>query len=341
MGVTIKQIADLCGVSRGTVDRVINNRSGVNQETADAVRAMIKKLDYKPNTLGKALVGLKNPTRIGVILSPAYNPFAEDLKRGVLKAEKEFADFGVHVDVRSMSTLEAEEQVSLLKELEESGIDGVSLLPIESELVERSLHGLVDRGIPVVTFNSDLPQIKRLCFVGQDHLAGGAVAGNLMGKMVDGGKVAVIASSRHILCHIQRMEGFERKLAEKFPAVSIVGISENEDRDDYAYEQALSFLEDHGDLRGIYLTGGGSAGLGRALKHRGLAGRVRVVTHDFVESTVALIKDGTIDFSIGQDPVMQGYLPIKILYRYLTEEKRPKESFIRTMIDIRTEGNIE
>lgn len=47
--VTIKQIADLCGVSRGTVDRVINERGNVKPETRELVLSMAKKLGYKPN----------------------------------------------------------------------------------------------------------------------------------------------------------------------------------------------------------------------------------------------------------------------------------------------------
>ena len=46
---TIKEIAELAGVSRGTVDRVLNNRGSVNRETAEKIRAIIKQLGYKPN----------------------------------------------------------------------------------------------------------------------------------------------------------------------------------------------------------------------------------------------------------------------------------------------------
>ena len=62
--VTIKQIADLCGVSRGTVDRVINERGNVKPETKELVLSMAKKLGYKPNPAGKALSARKkNPAR--------------------------------------------------------------------------------------------------------------------------------------------------------------------------------------------------------------------------------------------------------------------------------------
>ena len=45
---TIREIAELAGVSRGTVDRVLNHRGSVNAATAALVNDIAKKLDYKP-----------------------------------------------------------------------------------------------------------------------------------------------------------------------------------------------------------------------------------------------------------------------------------------------------
>ena len=52
---TIREIAELAGVSRGTVDRVLNHRGSVNAATAALVNDIAKKLDYKPNRAGIAL----------------------------------------------------------------------------------------------------------------------------------------------------------------------------------------------------------------------------------------------------------------------------------------------
>ena len=52
---TIREIAELAGVSRGTVDRVLNHRGSVHAATAALVNDIAKKLDYKPNRAGIAL----------------------------------------------------------------------------------------------------------------------------------------------------------------------------------------------------------------------------------------------------------------------------------------------
>ena len=57
--VTMKKIAELCGVSRGTVDRALNGRGRVNAETAAMIKKMAEQLGYEPNPAGKALAARK------------------------------------------------------------------------------------------------------------------------------------------------------------------------------------------------------------------------------------------------------------------------------------------
>ena len=61
MSATIKQIAAAAGVSRGTVDRVLHNRSGVKPEIAVHVRQIAKDLGYEPNRAGRILAAVSYP----------------------------------------------------------------------------------------------------------------------------------------------------------------------------------------------------------------------------------------------------------------------------------------
>ncbi|MFO7576442.1 MAG: LacI family DNA-binding transcriptional regulator, partial [Pelovirga sp.] len=57
--VTIKEIAGIAGVSRGTVDRVLNNRGKVNFEVEQRVKEIAKRMNYRPNRAAKALAARK------------------------------------------------------------------------------------------------------------------------------------------------------------------------------------------------------------------------------------------------------------------------------------------
>ena len=87
---TIKQIAELAGVSRGTVDRVLNNRGSVNANTAARVREIAEKLNYKPNKAGLMLAAQKKNLKIGVILFPDSNPFFSEVLEGVMPRQKNY-----------------------------------------------------------------------------------------------------------------------------------------------------------------------------------------------------------------------------------------------------------
>lgn len=342
MRVTIKKIAELANVSRGTVDRVLNNRPGVKDDIRKKVKEIAEALEYKPNLIGKTLVNLKNPIKIGAIIAPDYNPFVGEIKRGMEKASEDLYDYGVKTDVQAMKNLDAFEQIAILDRFLKEGISAISMVPIEHDAIRNYINKVVESGIPVVTFNSDIKDTNRLCFVGQDHLMGGRVAGGLMGKILSGrGEIAIITSSLNLLCHRQRIDGFKAKIAEDYKNIEIFKIVENEDIDSKAFELTLSLCERNDNLKGIYITGGGASGLGKALKVLGKEKNIRVISHDFVQGTVELVKEGVIDFTIGQDPYNQGYIPIKILFDYLMSGKTPEVDFIRTNIDIRTEENID
>ena len=61
---TMKEIADLSGVSRGTVDRVLNGRGSVRPETAKRVMEIAEQLNYQPNKAGLILAAQKKNLKI-------------------------------------------------------------------------------------------------------------------------------------------------------------------------------------------------------------------------------------------------------------------------------------
>ena len=89
MGVTIRQIAEAAGVSRGTVDRALNNRGRIRPEVAERVRQIAEEMGYKPNQLGRALSMSRNNIKIGVILQGAETPFMKEVMKGVEEARAE------------------------------------------------------------------------------------------------------------------------------------------------------------------------------------------------------------------------------------------------------------
>lgn len=342
MSVTIKQIAELANVSRGTVDKVLNGRPGVKEETKQKVLQIAKELNYHPNFLGKALVQSKTPLKIGVVLTPDYNPYIQATLKGIKQAEEEFSPFSLSVTVKMLTTLEPAELVNILTNMSEDGYAGIALLPIDDDQVKRKINQLAEQGIRIITFNSKIEGIRELCFLGQDHVKGGETAAGLMGRLLpEGGDVGIIISSNNLSCHQCRLKGFQKKLSLRYPNLNIVEIRENQDRKEEAFKTTLEYCNRYPNLKGIYITGGGIKGVGNALELTRKDKEIKVVCHDLVPDTIALLQSGTVDFAIGQSASLQGYQLIKLLFDYIIKRQKPESRYIKVPITIATEDNID
>lgn len=341
MPVTIKQIAELANVSRGTVDKVLNDRPGVKNETRKKVLEIAEGLNYQPNFIGKALVQSKDPIKIGIILTPEYNPFIQEMLLGVKNAQEEYKAFGIEVNIKMPISLEPAEQISILTELENDRVSGIAVFPIDDDRVRTKINQLIDSGIAVITFNSKLQGTNDMCFIGQDHKKGGRTVAGLMSKLLpEGGEVGIIISSYNLSCHKDRLQGFVDKInLNSFP-IHILDIRENQDRKDEAFKITLEYFKKVPDLKGIYITGGGVSGVGNALRILEKTDQVALICHDLVPETLKLLEDGTVDFALGQSPEFQGYQLVKILFDYLIKKVRPSDTYIEVPITISTQDSL-
>ena len=337
MAVTIKDIAKLANVSRSTVDKVIHNRSGVKKETRERIQVIIEELNYQPNLLGKALVNCKDPIKLGVILTPDYNPFIQVLLQGIRKAEKEFAPFGIEVTVKMLTTLQPAELIGILTEFENINVKGIAFLPINDSQVINKANQLADKGIAILTFNSKLDGINEIRYVGQDHVKAGSVAAGLMEKIIPfGGDAAVIISSKNLSCHPDRLFGFCSHIENSNNNINIVDIQENQDQREIAFKIALEYCNKYPNLKAIYLSGSGSSGVKKALSLAGKLHNIKIISHDLVPENELLLKEGVVDFVIAQSEQRQGYQIIKDLFDYLVKKQKPISDFYEIPVDIIT-----
>lgn len=341
MSVTIKQIAKLANVSRGTVDKVLNDRPGIKPETREKVLRIAKELHYQPNFLGKALVQSRKPIRIGIILTPEYNPFIQEMLAGIRKAQDEFAPFGIEVSVKMPVTLEPAEQIAILNELEMEDVSGIALFPLDDSHSLKKVNQLAQKGIAILTCNSKAETIQDFCFIGQDHHKGGRTAAGLMMKLLpSGGPVGIIISSYSLSCHKDRLKGFTDRIKEANAPIRILEIQENQDRKDEAFKITLEYLNQFPDLAGLYVTGGGIGGVGSALDLLNSARKIAVICHDLTPDSTALLQKDVVDFVLDQSPEQQGYLLVKILFEYLVKKITPESQFVEIPISIFTAESI-
>lgn len=338
--ITQKDIAIALGVSRGTVDRALHDRPGINREIKNRVLQYTKERGYSPNRLAQFLVTRKQLTF--AMITPG-DPLWAKVREG---AESFLSELGsTLVDVKWFQTEvhDPEREISLFRNALAEGVDGIGVVPSDPLLLTPLIDDSMDRGIPVVTVNTDAPSSKRLLFIGQNPVLAGEVGADLLGNFLNGsGKVAVITAFSNVLVHKIRCDAFCGYMGKHFPRIEIVGILESRDSAATANRITSEVLAEHDDLAGIYLTtGAGIVGVGDALVTSGRAGAVRVVCYDFLRDTVNLLKEGIITASIGEDPYGQGYQSVKALYDRVVDGVDPGKRMLFTRMDVGVRANID
>ena len=176
MAVTAQQIAELAGVSRGTVDRALHNRGRVNPEVAAKIHKIAAELGYKPNLIGQALVKSRREFKLGAILQSTETPTMQIVRAGVQRAAEELAASGVELIMRENRGLDTEMVLEHIEELVSQGVQGLAIAPNNSPEIRQCIDELYEQGIPVITLNSDAPGSRRLAFIGMDNYRAGQTA---------------------------------------------------------------------------------------------------------------------------------------------------------------------
>lgn len=336
MTVTIKDIANAAGVSRGTVDRVLHNRSGVNPEVAKRVREIADKMGFVPNKAGKILAARKQKITFAYLLPSSARPFFAEVLKGVERAEKELADYGVSVDIKYFNDFKTETHINEINKIVNSDYSGLCITSLDTPEVQLAVHNVVQKGIPVVSVNTDVPDSERICYVGTDYFRAGKTAAGMTNLTIKGNlNILFLTGSYNIRGHKERIRGFTEGLNLKNVKYSIVDTLEAQDDDECAYEQTLSYITKVPELNCIFIAGFGCAGVCRAIEELQRKD-INVIAFDEVPEVKEYIHSGLLKFTIGQEPEIQGYMGIQRLFSWLMEEgkRRPADYITQTIIKI-------
>lgn len=142
--VRIKDIAKKCNVSEGTVDRALNNRGGIKEETKELVLRVAKEMNYKPNHLARCLAKGKTYT-IGVMSINLSNTFFSILIEAI---EAEARKHGYFIDL-ILTHNDKKREIEALNHFALRKVDGIIMFPVG---VKEELEDLIKSiNIPIVS----------------------------------------------------------------------------------------------------------------------------------------------------------------------------------------------
>lgn len=208
MAVTIQKIAELSGVSRGTVDRVLHGRPNVNPMIREKVVRAAEKLGYQPPVPPKSA-----DCRQAAILIPQWTDghFNRQIVSGIRKAMRYIADPAFILTEQPLRTMTMQELLRAMDEQIRSGVDGLIIRAENTPEVRAAIEQAVQQGVTVITYDADVPDSGRLCHAGQDLVRAGAIAAGVMARLIRPPEhVLIVTGNLRMEAHKGRVDGFCR-----------------------------------------------------------------------------------------------------------------------------------
>lgn len=325
---TIKEIAEVAKVGTATVDRVLNGRTGVREATRKKVFAAIELLSKEPQT-----PELSQQHKI-VFICESGIEFNQSLENAVNHSQSmsAFSDFQctfIAIETRDVDPV----RFAQLIERTATDISGLIIVAREDLTINRAIKSVATRGVSVVCITTDLPNSKRLAYVGSDQVSAGATAAYLMGQSTAerSGQILLVSSAPY-RCQEERELGFRRVLRSEFSHLDVVERVHSNDDTEHTYQGLRKYLAEHDAPIGIYNVAGGNPGISRALEEANLKGKVVFIGHELNTSSRMLLETDAMDFVISHDIEQEVAQSIQIIHAHLEQREPPEISPGRVLV---------
>jgi ribose transport system substrate-binding protein len=189
------------------------------------------------------------------------------------------------------------------------GVDAIAISPVDPQNQVALINAAAQRTL-VFTQDSDAPDSARTCYIGTDNLAAGRQAGQLIREAIpEGGAVMLFVGKLDARNAQERVQGIKEALAGS--NVRVLDVRTDDVDDVRAKANAADTLVRYPDIKGMVgLWSYNGPAILNAVREAGKVGRVRIITFDEADETLAGIKDGAIHATVVQQPYEFGYQAI-------------------------------
>jgi simple sugar transport system substrate-binding protein len=198
-----------------------------------------------------------------------------------------------------------------------SGADGIAVALIDLHAFNAPVEAAIKAGIPVLAYNADAAGNARLAYIGQDLKKAGEEMGKRIVAAVGSGEVGLFIATPGSANLQPRIEGAEQAIKASGASITAHSVATGAA---VAQEQPAieAWYQSHKSAKGMYAVDGGSTeSLAKVMQKLGLAAKgVHAGGFDLTEQTQKLLQEGNIEFTIDQQPYLQGFFPVTELFLY-------------------------
>ncbi len=266
-------------------------------------------------TSGKSADAAPPPAGAGnyKVITNGISPFWVSMGKGLEDAKRELS---CSADWQGPNPAENTAQVNLFRTAVAAKVDGIAVSVIEAKAMAPVIDEAVGQGIPVITFDSDSPDSKRMAYIGTNNFEAGKIAGQETVKLFPGGgKLVAFVGNMGAQNAQERYNGMLEAVKGHHIEFLQAPFEDNKDKGKARknVEDAITRYQGQGlsGLVGLYSYNGPA--IVSAVQQAGLRARMKIVCFDGEPETLNNLSKGLVDVTVVQKPYEFGRLSIKLL----------------------------
>ena len=237
-------------------------------------------------------------------------PYWQEAQAGFLDAAKVL---GVKAELVGPAAYAPQQELVIIRQVAEEHPSGICLSAARPELFQAEIAKAIAEGIPVICVDADVPDSKRVSYVGTDNFKAGRESLAQMARILSGkGDIVVIT--------IQGQRNLDDRVAgvadalKNFPSIKLTDILDDKGDSRNAFDQVSQLLQKKQKIDGIIcLEATGGSGAAGALHQLNKEGKLPIVAFDDDPETLDWIDRGVIAATIAQKPYVMSYYGLKLL----------------------------
>ncbi len=242
------------------------------------------------------------------------------------------------------ATSNASEMVSAINSAIAAKASAIAVSLVDQHAFNDPVQRALEAGIPVFSYNADVTPAQgcpRLAYIGQDLFKAGQLMGQKIVDLVDGGRVALFIATPGQLNIQPRLDGAQDVMKKSGKTYTIDVIASGAAVND-EISHVKSYYLGHQDVKGMFAVDGGTTeGIAECMAQYNLASKgVHGGGFDLLPRTLQLIQQGAMDFTIDQQPYLQGYYTVMQAYMFLLSGGLVGPADTNTGLKFVTKGNV-
>ncbi len=296
---TIKDLADAAGVSVSTVNRVLSDASSVRKPTRERVRHAAERIGfYGLGTIDYSIRESAEVHRLGILLQQGNRSFSRDLGAVLTEAAEDYQDGRVELVVEFLDDLSPNNVADRLLAIS-GDCDAIALVAAEHPLVSEAIDTVLRAGTPVCGLVAPLSARGNVGYIGLDHWKVGRTAAWAFDRMCrERGKIGILVGNHRYRNQDLNESGFRSYLREHNSGFALLEPRSTFESAAVAREMTEELFQEHPDMCGLFISGGGITGAVAALRDINPGRDFVSVGYELIDVTRTALIDGVLTMAI-------------------------------------------